>query len=173
MKGKIVLIPVVNPVEGMQVVLSDSVQTIVGVPARDKDNVYLTIHDIPTSLSELKQIVISTKEWMEDPMDLNFDAENLPLHPEDWKYALEHIGEEVDFEINYKIGNPEKMEGFWLRNKPLKKEGTEFAKLIHSTPKMYSEEEVKNILQDWAIYIGIEENPVMSYFDWWDKYKKK
>lgn len=159
MKGKIVLIPVVNPVEGMQVVLSDSVQTIVGVPARDKDNVYLTIHDIPTSLSELKQIVISTKEWMEDPMDLNFDAENLPLHPEDWKYALEHIGEEVGFEEYLGIDRLD------IPNYPV------LAKLIHPTPKMYSEEEAK--LAARTAWFSSREQRIDAFNDWWDKHKKK
>ena len=109
MKGKIILIPVSNPVGGMQVVaVEDSegtfynVGVIQGIHKYNRkmwDVLIGKTRSLPYSKSELKQIVVEHKEIAvlgggKDKLDII----HFPLHPDDWEVAIALIGHEIEFD---------------------------------------------------------------------------
>lgn len=130
MKGKIKLVPIGIPKEEMQVVWNNKVFTF------EED-----FHCSPVRYSELDKIVVEyedkwnryTKLYMESIGDNPEDFKNIkimPLHPEQWSWALAMIGHEVEFdEYTPSISHESS------------KDSTTYAKIVTPTPgKDYIEE---------------------------------
>jgi len=166
MKGKLILIPLKEPKEGMKVVTKNMIGYSIGTIQEILDpigsiNVGMSKGMYNYSLSELQQIAV---EYTEESYDSNdtFPRRTLkyilPLHPDDYEKALPLIGKEVEF------FNPM---------------GSEHAELVEfddiPTPVMYTEEEVYQICLSGAAVTKMmcAKNEMWSFDDWWNENKKK
>lgn len=172
MKGKLILTDIQSPVEGMQ-----GYETEMGLgyftygdDLSNKELLFVIHKNGKTEFKtgdfgycELKQIVVEYKEYKEGT-DMGHKAQylktkTLPLHPDDWKWAIEHIGEEVEFQ---EVGITKL-----------------YARLIHPTPVTYTEEETRKIAQEsfkqgLRFAHGEESNESGFRFNTiWNEYKKK
>lgn len=139
-KGKLILTDIQSPVEGMQVVIKHFGYwvictigkriTLTTAEAQGTLSGNLLYGDYP--ISELKQIVVREYDGKRPAY------RELPLHPNDWKWGIEHIGEEIKFNV---CGTARNLE----------------AKLIHPTSVTYTEEQLreafrqgrKKFMGDW------------------------
>lgn len=183
-KGKLVLQEIQSPVEGMQVIYGgvpfdyhDGVLVLCKITSVRRiscgiaalDSTPLPYFTIP--ISELKQIVVEYRDYKTFNKITKMKGESsdaykyiLPLHPDDLKWAIEHIGEEVEF-----IEHQGFAELTLLQQ----------AKLIHPTPVIYTEEEARNIAQEsfkqgLRFAHGVESNESGFRFNTiWNEHKKK
>jgi hypothetical protein len=106
MKGKLVLIPVTEPVEGMRVIAENyfyNERYAPGIITSIVDNDFISVAkdekhesvDVPVNLC--RQVIVEYWENNPPPIDRSRSLQTLPLHPTDWEWSIQHIGEEVDF----------------------------------------------------------------------------
>ena len=177
MKGKLILTDIQSPAEGMHVVwVKDDnnpkrvwkVNELPGLGMVGLEWIHQYI-----ALSELKQIVVeygTGKEYLAGEVGGNeiWDEykETLPLHPDDWEWAIKHIGEEVEFEVEagLKTWPNGSVTGF-----------IDIAKLIHPTPITYTEEEAKDLIMAACaqVLMDIVKLKVFDPKQWWNEHKKK
>ena len=171
-----------NSLEEGELHVQDYITEILRVEKQEKLKIWTTegweINDL-FEAKLIKQIVVEyERDWL--PEELLNEGETvyqvrdqLPLHPSDWNWAIEHIGEEVEFEEI--TGNAflecNKMYAGIKRFKEKAKE----PKAIHPTPVIYTEEEVLNIVWIWTDWDKetcrrwLKDN----YLDRRNEYKKK
>jgi hypothetical protein len=180
MKGTLKLIPIDNPVEGMQAVMDykniyvhPEVYVIGKINRLKRKTAFLTGVDftnLERDLSELKQIVVEYRQW---GIDERWDNEacmkhkTLPLHPSDWEWAIKHIEEEVEFLIVEDITL-----NTWSGNSPTVAKLEHSNKLIPSAPIMYTEDEVEQLCEVAMGYL-IDGRIKARFNEWWSKNKKK
>lgn len=171
MKGKLILTDIQSPVEGMQVVWQGQIHIISGFSDSKRWVDFKDLGELACRTSELKQIEVGI---FHPSHHLN---PTLPLHPDDWKWAIEHMGEEVEFEIKKRdiLDNSKctcKTSEDWKKcehfigppiNDCLQIEIVKFdmAKLIHPTPITKS-----HYPHDDVIYTGKEVEIMMNSLYW-------
>ena len=133
MKGKIVLLLLKEPKEGMKVVY-DSTKVVELMAIRPQKEEFSDIVDEEGKMFycphiKLQQIAVEYEDVITyGGYNQRVKAKTtLPLHPDDYEKALPLIGKEVEFKI-YPQGDVQ-----------------DFAGLITPTPVMYTEEEVEEI----------------------------
>jgi hypothetical protein len=199
MKGKLALADIQQPKEGMQVVWDRvdeenpyevcTIKKIFGEKI-ELEGEYKFFH--LAELHVLKQIVLEYEEPFVPNPDAVFGERiretkaalfpkkvTLPLHPDDWEWAIEHIGEEVEFQIDPTTPMGMKY-GQEQYSTILQQTYGNSAKLVKPAPKTYTSEEA---IFDFTQYLYNYENP-HDYADnpellrklikdWWEQHKKK
>lgn len=138
MKGIVKLIPITEPVEGMQVIYHPiHTPFIFEIEKVYDESKRVMINHIIRDMSELSQIVIEYDNYYtKDRLTI------IPLHLSDWKEALGKIGQEIEFDV--RTVNKDK-----YSKEVEKAEIIQVAKLIPSPLKSFEQsvlEVVKNAL---------------------------
>lgn len=175
MKGKLILTDISSPVEGMQVAYKDAygcwgIYTITKCKKIYRIEKKNTVGNL-SSFKDCKQIVIEydkpQKSGIVNP--IYNDRDILPLHPDDWKWAIEHIGEEVEFSISPQC--PHYNGKHIWKDCSCKSGFIEGAKLIHPTPVIYTRQD----MIDFAQQMIDEDHVTADYWidGWTNEHKKK
>ena len=101
MKGKLMLVPVTNPVEEMWVVYEGKLYKYNGVGCDGSMGKFADLAGYPHNIeySELKQIAVEYKEIARLGKGKDaLDSMVLPLHPDDYGVAIGLIGHEIEFD---------------------------------------------------------------------------
>lgn len=169
MKGKLILTPVKEPKEGMKVVVdlisANHIAEITHLrPQGDEysDIRYKNGKSFYSPHSQLQQIAVEYRLYKnKNTAWATSWCEELLVHPNDYKYAISHIGEEVEFNML-----PEYVYDF----EKIDAEILPFARLIKSTsPIVYTEEEARKRAEDsWNAY-----HHNNTFEEWWEENKKK
>lgn len=152
MKGRIVLIPVDKPVEGMKIVWKYKDTFYIANLVKEVDGLWVFEFNHGQAnagnariLSELQQIAIEYEHTI-DPLATRpqIVLRTLPLLSTDWEYAIKHIGEEVEWDTAYPIN----IDGKIHYTRANSGGGLKcYASIILPSPVMYTEEDVENFLR--------------------------
>lgn len=179
--GKILLVPISSPREGMKCVWKEKKIGI--ITSNEPVNVDMVeFEGEAVDEDDLKQIMIEyEKEWLPRELlnegeQLYMTKETLPLHPSDWEYGLGHIGSEIELDqvwLTDGISRPVEDEGVKKDYK-----GTWYAKLILPSKEksiVYNEKEAYDICLSAAAVTKMmcAKNEMWSFDDWWGQNKKK
>lgn len=160
MKGKLILVPVKEPKEGMKVVFENDINPrfIDILHHIDFDGKIYLRHCIFSTFTndQLKQIAIEYDDWDNNfGKTVEFKATIL-LSLDNYEKALPLIGQEVEFnQIPLAIREDQRVYQ---------------AKLITSSPIVYTEEEAKRMVK---YAFSFAETKYGTWEDYWNKNKKK